>query len=115
MLEIERLHSHLLWVGLACHIVGFDTLFMQSFRIREPVMWMAEKITGNRKTYGLCLVGGVRWDITPEIRAELRQVLDHARGGVDAGRRGGERRPEPPEADAGRRRRRPSAGARRWG
>jgi len=48
---------------------------MQSFRIREPVMWMAERITGNRKTYGLCLVGGVRWDITPEVRAELRQTL----------------------------------------
>jgi Ni,Fe-hydrogenase III large subunit/Ni,Fe-hydrogenase III component G len=76
MLEIERLHSHLLWVGLACHLVGFDTLFMQSWRIREPIMWMAEKITGNRKTYGLCLVGGVRWDITPEIRGELRQLLD---------------------------------------
>jgi Ni,Fe-hydrogenase III large subunit/Ni,Fe-hydrogenase III component G len=76
MLEIERLHSHLLWVGLACHLVGFDTLFMQSWRIREPIMWMAEKITGNRKTYGLCLVGGVRWDITPEIRAELRALLD---------------------------------------
>jgi Ni,Fe-hydrogenase III large subunit/Ni,Fe-hydrogenase III component G len=76
MLEIERLHSHLLWVGLACHLVGFDTLFMQSWRIREPIMWMAEKITGNRKTYGLCQVGGVRWDITPEIRAELRTLLD---------------------------------------
>ena len=76
MLEIERLHSHLLWVGLACHLVGFDTLFMQSWRIREPIMWMAEKITGNRKTYGLCQVGGVRWDITPEIRAELRALLD---------------------------------------
>jgi Ni,Fe-hydrogenase III large subunit/Ni,Fe-hydrogenase III component G len=76
MLEIERLHSHLLWVGLACHLVGFDTLFMQSWRIREPVMWMAEKITGNRKTYGLCQVGGVRWDITPEIRGELRALLD---------------------------------------
>ena len=76
MLEIERLHSHLLWVGLACHLVGFDTLFMQSWRIREPIMWMAEKITGNRKTYGLCLVGGVRWDITPEIRGELRTLLD---------------------------------------
>lgn len=76
MLEMERLQSHLLWVGLACHIVGFDTLFMQSFRIREPIMWMAEKMTGNRKTYGLCLVGGVRWDIGPEIRAELRGVLD---------------------------------------
>jgi Ni,Fe-hydrogenase III large subunit/Ni,Fe-hydrogenase III component G len=76
MLEIERLHSHLLWVGLACHIVGFDTLFMQSFRIREPVMWIAEKICGNRKTYGLCLIGGVRWEIGPELRSELGQVLD---------------------------------------
>ena len=76
MLEIERLHSHLLWVGLAGHIVGFDTLFMQSFRIREPIMRIAEKISGNRKTYALCVIGGVRWDITPELKAELRQVLD---------------------------------------
>lgn len=76
MLEIERLHSHLLWVGLACHIVGFDTLFMQSFRIREPIMWMAEKISGNRKTYALCVIGGVRWEITPEIRSELGYTLD---------------------------------------
>ncbi len=76
MLELERLHSHLLWVGLACHIVGFDTLFMQSFRIREPVMWMAEKLTGNRKTYALCVIGGVRWDITPELADELKPVLD---------------------------------------
>jgi len=75
LLEIERLHSHLLWVGLACHIVGFDTLFMQCFRIREPVMWVAEKITGNRKTYGLCVIGGVRRDLTPELKAELQQVL----------------------------------------
>ena len=76
MLELERLHSHLLWVGLACHIVGFDTLFMQSFRIREPIMWIAEKISGNRKTYAICLIGGVRRDITHEIKAELRVVLD---------------------------------------
>ena len=76
MLEIERLHSHPLWVGLAAHILGFDTLFMQSFRIREPIMWLAEKITGNRKTYALCVIGGVRWDISPDLKAEIRQVLD---------------------------------------
>lgn len=76
MLELERLHSHLLWVGLAGHIVGFDTLFMQSFRIREPLMWIAEKISGNRKTYALCVIGGVRWDVTPALATELRQVLD---------------------------------------
>jgi Ni,Fe-hydrogenase III large subunit len=39
-------------------------------------MWIAEKITGNRKTYALCAIGGVRWDITPALKSELRQVLD---------------------------------------
>ena len=76
MLELERLHSHLLWTGLASHILGFDTLFMQSFRMREPIMWIAEKLTGNRKTYSLCVVGGVRWDITSELKKELQGVLD---------------------------------------
>jgi len=75
MLELERLHSHLLWTGLACHILGFDTLFMQAFRIREPLMWLAEKISGNRKTYALCVIGGVRWDITPAIRTEFLEIL----------------------------------------
>jgi Ni,Fe-hydrogenase III large subunit len=55
--------------------LGFDTLFMQCFRIREPIMWIAEKISGNRKTYALCLVGGVRWNITPALRSELMGVL----------------------------------------
>ena len=76
MLELERLHSHLLWVGLANHILGFDTLFMQSFRMREPIMWLCERITGNRKTYGLCVIGGVRWDITPELTDDINRVLD---------------------------------------
>ncbi len=76
MLELERLHSHLLWVGLAGHLLGFDTLFMQCFRIREPVMKVAEEITGNRKTYALCVVGGVRWDLTLELRRKLQAVID---------------------------------------
>jgi Ni,Fe-hydrogenase III large subunit len=49
---------------------------MQCFRIREPIMWIAEKISGNRKTYALCVIGGVRWNITPPLRDELRGVLD---------------------------------------
>ena len=46
LLEIERIHSHLLWLGIAGHIIGFDTVLMQSWRIREPVMWLCETITG---------------------------------------------------------------------
>ncbi len=75
MLEIERLHSHLLWLGIAGHLVGFDTVFMQAWRVREKIMWLSERITGNRKTYGMVLIGGVRRDITPEIRAEIEGLL----------------------------------------
>ncbi len=52
LLEVERLHSHLLNLGLACHFTGFDSGFMQFFRVRETSMKMAEILTGARKTYG---------------------------------------------------------------
>ena len=52
LLELERIHSHLLWLGIAGHIIGFETVLMQTWRIREPVMWLCEEISGNRKTYG---------------------------------------------------------------
>ncbi|WP_299999526.1 NADH-quinone oxidoreductase subunit C [uncultured Cedecea sp.] len=63
LLEVERLHSHLLNLGLACHFVGFDSGFMQFFRVREQSMKMAEILTGARKTYGMNLIGGMRRDI----------------------------------------------------
>ena len=75
LLELERVHSHLLWLGIAAHIIGFDTVLMQSWRIREPVMWLCEKITGNRKNYGMNLIGGVRRDIPKDMHPEILQVL----------------------------------------
>jgi Ni,Fe-hydrogenase III large subunit/Ni,Fe-hydrogenase III component G len=75
MLELERVHSHILWLGIAGHIIGFDTILMQAWRIREPVMWLCEKISGNRKTYGMNLVGGVRRDIPKEDHEEILGVV----------------------------------------
>ncbi|MEN2986471.1 MAG: NADH-quinone oxidoreductase subunit C [Thermodesulfovibrionaceae bacterium] len=74
-LELERIHSHLLWIGLAAHIIGFDTLFMQTWRIREPVMYMCEIITGNRKTYGINIVGGVIIDVLPQHLRDLENII----------------------------------------
>lgn len=74
-LELERLHSHLLWVGLAAHIVGFDTLFMQAWRIREPIMYICEIITGNRKTYGINIVGGVTIDVHDQHLKDIEKVI----------------------------------------
>lgn len=76
LLELERLHSHLLWVGLAGHFIGFDTVLMQLWRIREPVMWLMERVTGNRKHYSSNLIGGVRFDIDEAAAQDIRNVLD---------------------------------------
>jgi len=75
MLEVERVHSHLLWLGIAGHILGFDTVLMQAWRIREPIMWLCEKITGNRKTYGMNIIGGVRRDVPKEIHPDILAVV----------------------------------------
>lgn len=65
--EMERMHSHLLWLGVAAHEIGFNTLFMWAWRDREIIQDMLEEITGNRVIYGINEVGGVRRDLTPEI------------------------------------------------
>jgi Ni,Fe-hydrogenase III large subunit/Ni,Fe-hydrogenase III component G len=79
LLEVERLHSHLLNLGLACHFIGFDTGFMQFFRVREKSMKMAELLTGTRKTYGMNLIGGVRRDILKEQRLQSLQLCAELR------------------------------------
>ncbi len=78
-LEVERMHSHLLNLGLACHFVGFDTGFMQFFRIREKAMTMAELLTGARKTYGMNLIGGVRRDIMKAERLKTMALIAELR------------------------------------
>jgi formate hydrogenlyase subunit 5 len=72
---MERIHSHLLWLGIAGHIIGFETVLMQAWRIREPIMWICEQITGNRKTYGMNLIGGVRRDITAGQYPKIMEVV----------------------------------------
>lgn len=87
LLEVERLHSHLLNLGLVCHYCGFDTGFQHFFRVREKTMDLAVLLTGARKTYGLNLIGGVRRDILDaqkmatikyvrEIRNEVEALVD---------------------------------------
>lgn len=83
-LEVERMHSHLLNLGLVCHYSGFDTGFMHFFRVREDSMRLAELLTGHRKTYGLNLIGGVRRDILEDRRSETLRVIRKLRDDVKA-------------------------------
>nr|WP_277995788.1 hydrogenase large subunit [Moorella thermoacetica] len=83
LLEVERLHSHLLNLGLAAHLVGFDSGFMHFFRVREKAMQMAEILTGGRKTYGINLIGGVRRDIFKEERDQVLRLIAEIRTELD--------------------------------
>jgi Ni,Fe-hydrogenase III large subunit len=74
--ELERLHSHFLWLGLAAHIIGFDSAFMYTFAAREKVMDMLEMLTGNRVNYAMNIVGGARRDLTKEQLKDLVNMIE---------------------------------------
>ncbi len=81
--ELERLHSHLLWLGVAGHEIGFDTLFMLTWRDREKVIDLLAEIGGNRINYGVNTFGGVRRDIDEELEAEIRKTCDELEKQID--------------------------------
>lgn len=71
--ELERIHSHLLWLGIAGHEAGFDTFFMYTWRDREVVMDILEIISGNRVHYSINTFGGARRDIDD---LQKQKILD---------------------------------------
>jgi len=81
--ELERLHSHMLWVGLAGHFLGYNTVFMWAWKYREPVMDILEIATGSRVTYANCKIGGVRRDMTDEQLKEIGRVCGELVGPLE--------------------------------
>ena len=81
--ELERIHSHILWVGLAGHFIGYDTVFMWAWKYREPVLDLLEAITGNRNNYGNLVVGGCREDIPEELIPKIFKDLDNIEKKMD--------------------------------
>ncbi len=74
--ELERIHSHLLWLGLAGHFLGFNTIWMWAWRYREDVLDILERITGNRNHYGMMKPGGVHRDILGEDIPAILEMVD---------------------------------------
>ncbi|MCK4474453.1 nickel-dependent hydrogenase large subunit [Candidatus Bathyarchaeota archaeon] len=74
--ELERIQSHALWVGIAAHEIGFDTLFFYVWRDRETVLDAFEMISGNRIHYAMNTIGGVRRDIPTAMAPKIKKGLD---------------------------------------
>src|SRR5512136_3145197 len=73
--EMARVHSHLLWLGLLADAFGFESMFLQFWRIRERVLDLLEMTAGHRVIPSVNIIGGVRRDITPEQKTEIIDTL----------------------------------------
>ena len=86
--ELSRVHSHILWMGLAADAFGFESLFMHCWRLRERVLDIFEKTTGGRVIFSVVKVGGVVRDIDDgqfaEIKSKLEGIKDDYRQICDA-------------------------------
>lgn len=76
--ELSRIHSHLLWLGLAADAIGFESLFMHSWRVREMILDIFEETTGGRVIFNVIKVGGVKKDISKDTFTRIMKQLDKA-------------------------------------
>lgn len=77
--ELNRMHSHLLWVGVVADVIGWKTGFMLTWGLRERVMDIIEAITGNRVNYGIWRMGGVSRDVPQELAEKAKRTVDALR------------------------------------
>jgi ech hydrogenase subunit E len=74
--EMSRIHSHMLWLGLLADAFGFESLFMESWRIREKILDMFEYSTGGRVIFSVNKIGGQRKDMPNDMITDFVHILD---------------------------------------
>ena len=75
LVELDRIHSHMLCLSHTAENAGFEAMFMRIMGDREPVMSLQEKISGNRVQFDYISIGGVNRDMTVEIAHEIKKTL----------------------------------------
>lgn len=72
-MEMSRVHSHLLWLGLLADAMGFESLFMEAWRLREQVLDLFDLTTGGRIIFSVNCVGGVQKDMDESMLRAIDQ------------------------------------------
>jgi ech hydrogenase subunit E len=81
-MELSRMHSHLLWLGLLADAFGYESLFYQCWRIREQILDMIEESTGGRVIFSVNKVGGVMKDMDSAMLSRFLDVLTDVEGQI---------------------------------
>ena len=83
LLEMQRVTSHLVWLGTFALDLGAMTLFLYCFREREILLDLFEQVTGARLTYSWCRLGGVPKDLPEDFDCACRDFLRIMPGRID--------------------------------
>jgi len=75
--ELQRLASHLVWLGTWGIDLGATTVFLWCFREREMILDLFEKVTGGRLHHAYFRIGGVYVDPPPGWTDEVKRFLDY--------------------------------------
>jgi len=75
LLELDRIHSHMLCLSHTCENAGFEAMFMQIMGDRELVMEIQELISGNRVQFDYICIGGVNRDISAQLGKKILENL----------------------------------------
>jgi NADH-quinone oxidoreductase subunit D len=83
--ELQRVASHLLWLGTWCMdmggaLGGGATIFLYTIRERELILDLFESLVGARLLYGFFQVGGVRYDLPDGWATSCRETVDVLEG-----------------------------------
>jgi len=73
--EMQRIIGHLFWLGTQALDIGAMTVFFWTFREREVLLDLFEKLCGARLTLNYYRIGGVDSDLTPELIQRLKAFL----------------------------------------
>lgn len=83
LLELSRIQSHLYWLSMVADRIGFESLSMEFLAVREPILAIFDRISGNRIMLSLCRVGGLKKDISAEQLEDILTTLENSRNELE--------------------------------
>ena len=75
MTELNRISSHLLWLGTHALDIGAMTVFLYAFREREEILKIFENYSGARLTTHMFRIGGTQYELYEGFEDQVRTFI----------------------------------------